>query len=119
VVVALVIATLALGALLDAIGDTMRVDTVAMRTTEAMVRARSHLAMALADEAPAPGEQAGDDGGGFRWHVRYDPLAADRSSEDQPAATLYAVTVRITWERGGGTGEVRLDSECLGRPHGQ
>ena len=60
------IATLALSALLDAIGDTVRVDTVAMQTTQAMVRARSLLAMALADEAPVPGEQAGDAPGSGR-----------------------------------------------------
>ena len=119
VIVALVVATLALGVLIEALSDALRLDTVATRTTEAVVRARSHLAMALANEAPAPGEQEGDDGGGFRWHVRYETLATDRATDDRPAATLYAVSVRITWERGGGTSEIRLDSECLGRPGAQ
>ena len=115
-VIALVIATLALGALLEALGDALRIDTVATRTTQAVVRARSHLAMALANEAPVPGEQEGDDGGGFRWHVRYDTVATDPATDSKPAATLYAVSVRITWERDGGASEVRLDTERLGRP---
>lgn len=119
VVVALLIAQLALGALFQAVSAALLVDTTATRTTEAVVRARSHLAIALADEVPAPGVQEGDDGGGFRWHVRYDPLATDRATDTQPAVTLYAVSVRITWEHGGGTAEVRLDSECLGRPRAQ
>jgi hypothetical protein len=75
--------------------------------------------MVLAEEAPVPGEQEGDDGGGFRWHVRYDLVAADPPTDNQLAAALYAVSVRITWERGARTGEVRLDSECLGHPLGQ
>jgi hypothetical protein len=119
VVVALVVATLALGALFEAVSDALRLDTIATRTAEAVVRARSHLAMALADEAPLPGEQEGDDGDAFRWHVRYETLATDRATDNRPAATLYAVSVRITWERGGGISEVRLDSECLGRPRVQ
>jgi general secretion pathway protein I len=118
-IVALAIAALALGALFDGISDALRVDTIAMRTTEAVVRARSHLAIALADETPVPGEQEGDDGGGFRWRVRYDPLATEPATDTEPAATLYAVSVRITWKRGSGTAEVRLDSECLGSPPGQ
>lgn len=113
-VVALVIATLALGALFEALADALHIDTVATRTVQAVVRARSHLALALANEAPVPGEQEGDDGGGFRWHVRYDTVATDPATDSRPAATLYAVSVRITWERDGGTGEVRLDSERLG-----
>lgn len=114
-VIALVIATLALAALFEALGDALRIDTVATRTAQAVVRARSHLAMALADEAPVPGEQEGDDGGGFRWHVRYDTMATDPATASRPAATLYAVSVRITWERNGGASEVRLDTERLGR----
>lgn len=115
-IVALIIATLALGTLFAALGNALRMDTVATRTMQAVVRARSHLAMALADEAPIPGEQEGDDGGGFRWHVRYDTLAMDPATDNKSAVTLYAVTVRITWEHNGGTSEARLDSECLGRP---
>ena len=115
-VVALVIAALALGALFEALGNALRIDTVATRTVQAVVRARSHLAMALANEAPVAGEQEGDDGGGFRWHVRYDTVATDRATDNKPATTLYAVSVRITWERDGGASEVRLDSERIGHP---
>ena len=115
-VIALVIATLALGVLSEALGDALRIDTVATRTAQAVVRAGSHLAMALANEAPVPGEQEGDDGGGFRWHVRYDTVATDPATDNKPAATLYAVSIRITWERDGGASEVRLDTERLGRP---
>lgn len=114
-VIALLVATLALGTLFAAVSDALRIDTVAMRTMQAVVRARSHLAMALADEAPVPGEHEGDDGDGFRWHVRYRTLATDPATDNRPAATLYSVSVRITWERDGGTNEVRLDSEHLGR----
>jgi general secretion pathway protein I len=114
--VALAIATLAVGVLLEAAGDMLRIDTIAARTTEAVVRARSHLALALADEAPVPGERDGEDGNGFRWHVRYDALTSDPATGNQSAATLYAVSVRITWPQGKGTAEVRLDSECLAGP---
>ncbi len=113
VMVAFVIAALALGVLIEAAGDALRASSIAARTSEAVVRARSHLAMALADEAPVPGEQEGDDGGGFRWHVRVTTLSQD--AEDQPGAvTLYAATVWITWHEG----EVRLESERVGRPAG-
>jgi hypothetical protein len=69
--------------------------------------------MALANEVPVPGEQEGDDGGGFRWHVRYETLATDPSADNRSAATLFAVSVRITWGRSGSASEVRVDSECL------
>jgi type II secretory pathway pseudopilin PulG len=115
-VVALLVATIALGTLFAAVSDALRIDTVATRTMQAVVRARSHLAMALADEMPVPGEHEGDDGGGFRWHVQCETLATDPAADNKPAATLYSVSVRITWERDGGTSEVRLDSEHLGRP---
>jgi general secretion pathway protein I len=119
VVVALVIATLALSALYAALGNALYTDRIATQTTEAVVRARSHLAMAFANETPEPGELEGDDGGGFRWHVRFATLATAPATDNRPAAILYAVSVRITWERGGGISQVQLDSEFLGRPRGQ
>jgi general secretion pathway protein I len=121
VLVALMIAALALGVLLEAAGDTLRADETAARVGEAVVRARSHLALAMADEAPIPGDYEGDDGSGFRWHVQWRTIASDppRPAEGQPEPlTLYAITVRIIWAHGEGEQEVRLDSQRLGRPPG-
>jgi general secretion pathway protein I len=121
VLVALVIAAMALGLMSSAISGTMRAAHRSAMYSEAVVRARSHLAMAMAEEAPVPGDQEGDDGSTFHWHVRITTLAQDapRQAEGQKdAATLYAVSVWITWPEGDGTGEVRLDSQSLGRPAG-
>jgi general secretion pathway protein I len=121
VLVSLVIAAMALGLMFSAIGGTMRAAHQSAMYTEAVVRARSHLAMAMAQEAPVPGEQEGDDGHDFRWHVRIATLAQDPARPTNgiaSGATLYAVSVWITWPEGVGDGEVRLDSERLGRPAG-
>lgn len=109
---ALVIAALALGLMSSSIGGSLRAGRLAARTTEAVARARSHLAMVMAEDAPVPGEQEGDDGHGFRWRVRVASLA------QASGAALYAVTVWITWPQGAGTSEVRLNSQRLGRPPG-
>ena len=121
VLVALLIASLALGMMFAAVGDGLSAGSLAAHYTEAVTRARSRMALALADQAPVAGEREGDDGGGFRWHVRISTLAGDpaRPDEGQPdAATLYEVSVWITWPQGDGSGEVRLVSELLGRPPG-
>jgi len=121
VLLALLITSLALGMMFAAAGDGLSAGSLAGRYTEAVARARSRMALALADQAPVAGEQEGDGGGGFRWHVRISTLAADpaRPSEGEPdAATLYEVRVWITWPQGDGSGEVSLVSERLGRPPG-
>ena len=64
---AFVIAALALAALTQGVGGGLRATRVAAHTQEALSRARSHLAAAAL--APVPGEQRGDDGGGYAWRV--------------------------------------------------
>lgn len=114
VLVAFVIAALALGALSQGAAGGLQSARVSGHYQEALSRARSRLA-SLA--APAPGEQGGDDGGGFSWQIRVAPLAtAARAREGidpmRPGrAVLLGVTVRISWRMDGGEREVALATE--------
>src|SRR5215210_7192042 len=87
VVVALAIASLALVGLFRAgSGGLFAADTAA-RVDEAVERAQSHLAAFGRTGAVAPGELAGDDGGGFSWRVRVSPIATEPVMvQGQPAA---------------------------------
>jgi general secretion pathway protein I len=115
VLAALVIASLALGVMAASAGTALRAERRAARTIEAVARARSHLAMALEDTAPVPGEQEGDDGSGFQWHVRVVTLA---QTPPPKGTALFGVTVWISWSEGSGNAEVRLQSERLGHMPG-
>jgi prepilin-type N-terminal cleavage/methylation domain-containing protein len=120
VIVALAIAGLALAAVFRAATEAGRATAVSDHYQEALSRARSHL-----DGASAyllPGEQEGDDGGGYRWRVATRPLDSTgrRDAEGRPVAstdslviTLYGITVWITWRDGTGARSVRLDTERL------
>jgi general secretion pathway protein I len=120
VMIALVIAGLALGAVFRAAADGSRATSTAARYQEAISRARSHLDGTAA--YLAAGEQEGDDGAGFHWRTavratdstgKRDASGKILASEDALVVTLYAVTVWITW-RDGATGRtVRLDTERL------
>ncbi len=117
VMVAFVIASLALAVLLPGAFDGLRSARIAGRYEEAVARARSHLAsldsrvMRL-----TPGVQQGDDGNGFRWQSRVAPIATTIATTSDPnalpgaiatKATLYAVSVTVSWAGHG----VRLDTE--------
>ncbi len=118
VLVAFIIAALALGALTQGAAGGLQSARVSGHYQEALARARSRLAVLGA--SPAPGEQRGDDGGGYAWRVSVTPVAtAGRSREgiDPPRpvrAMLLAVTVRISWGMDGGEREVVLATERLG-----
>jgi general secretion pathway protein I len=118
VLVAFIIAALALGALTQGAAGGLQSARVSGHYQEALSRARSRLATLGA--APTPGEQRGDDGGGFAWQVDVVPVAtAGRAREgvDPPRpgrATLLAVTVRVSWRMDGGERAVVLTTERLG-----
>ena len=115
VLVAFIIAALALGALTQGAAGGLQSARVSGHYQEALSRARSRLASLGA--ASAPGEQSGDDGGGYAWRVNVAPLATagrPREGVDSPRpgrATLLAVTVRISWRMDGGEREVVLATE--------
>ncbi|MGH7060270.1 MAG: PulJ/GspJ family protein [Stellaceae bacterium] len=118
VVVALAIAGLALVGLFEAgSGGLFAVDTAA-RAEEAVERARSHLAAIGRNAAMTQGESQGDDGGGFHWKIRVQPLASRTMPTPDGAASmaiaLYAVEVDITWEEKGKQQAVVLKTLRLG-----
>jgi general secretion pathway protein I len=123
VLVAFAIAAFALAVLFRGALDGLRVAKVAGAYEEAVARARSRLAMLGHGLALTPGELAGDDGGGYHWHIRIAPLATAAVGRKPQASTLalYAVSVAVSWRTDGRQREVRLDSERLvtalpGRP---
>ena len=120
VLIALLIAGLALASTFSAASESMRATTTAEHYQEAVSRARSHLDSLHAHLAA--GEQAGDDGGGFRWRsvVRAVDSTAKREGADKPLApaetlvvTLFAATVWITWTDRNQPRSIRLDSARL------
>ena len=99
-VVALAIAGLSLVVLFRAGGDGLVAVDTATRAEEAVERAQSHLAALGSDVGLAPGESEGDDGGGYRWHLRISPLATWQTAAvgaSGTATTLFDVEVAISW----------------------
>lgn len=123
VTIALIIAGIAAMALLQAVGSGLHATQIASRYDQAIVRARSHMASAVHGGVLTAGEWRGDDGGGFRWHLRVAPVASaalrplgligPRAQSSVPV-TLYGVTVWIGWDDGGSERQVRLDTEQIG-----
>ena len=105
--IAFAILALALTALLQGAVSGLRTTQAAGRTEEALARARSRLA-ALEAAPIAPGDQRGEDGGGFAWRTRIAP------TETAGGLTLYAVSVSIGWQDGSTPREVRLETQRLG-----
>ena len=106
VLVAFVIAVLGSGAVIAGSGDSVSASRVATHREQALSRARSRLA--AVGPAYVPGEQSGDDGGGFAWSLRTLPATQAGSG-----ATLYTLTATITWRMDGGERRVRLTTERL------
>ena len=123
VVVALVIAGMAAGALMVAVGSGLHATQTASMYDQAIVRAKSRLAAATHGTKLAPEDRRGDDGGGFRWRLRVVPVA---SAAVRPiglvgpraaasiGVVLYGVSVWIAWNDGSTEREVRLDTQQVG-----
>lgn len=124
VLIALVIAGLALGALFSAGLAGLHATQAASHYEQAIARARSHLTLAVHASPLAAGDWQGDDGGGFTWHLRVAPIASTavrplyavtpRKSSTFPVS-LYAVSVVIGWHDGERARDVRLDTEQIGQ----
>ncbi|HUN38852.1 MAG TPA: prepilin-type N-terminal cleavage/methylation domain-containing protein [Acetobacteraceae bacterium] len=119
VLIAIIIAALALGVMLRGAIDALNASQTAARYDEALVRARSHLAMATHGGALMPGNWQGDDGGGYRWHLHVTTVSLGAGgplgTPAQPLA-LYDVTVWVSWREGDHRRQVRLDTEAVGQP---
>jgi general secretion pathway protein I len=122
VLVAFTIAALALVALFKGAGTGLNSVEAAGRYAEAVSRAKSHLAGIGRDVAATPGELQGDDGNGYHWRIRIQPIGTTKPPEGGNMAnpppvkiSLYAVMVGISWTDNGQRREVLLHSERLGR----
>jgi len=123
VMIALIIAGMAAVALFEAAGSGLNATRTASMYDQAIVRAKSRLALATHGGRLAPVDQRGDDGGGFHWHLHVAPvasallrpvgLAGPRAQASFPVV-LYEVTVWIGWDDGGTERQVRLDTEQVG-----
>ena len=104
VLVAFVIAALALGVLFQGAIEGLTAVHLADRTTEALTRARSHLA-AVGHGIPLRTQvQQGDDGSGFSWSLDIRPLGSapllqTGGDPQHPAReTLFEVRVTESWQ---------------------
>jgi general secretion pathway protein I len=119
VLVAFIIAALALGELFSVAAADLRSVAVAGRYEEALSRARSHLAATGLGGTLAPGEQQGEDGGGYHWVVRTSQVAvgalpdsgASLPAPQAPRPALYVVAASVSWREGGQARSVRLTTE--------
>jgi general secretion pathway protein I len=134
VLVAFAIAAMALGLLFQAASSSGGATRQAGNYEEAVSRAKSHMAAVGRDSDIAPGEQGGDDGGGYRWRVKITPSAVAQPPQGaQPQApqgaqppnsrlVLYDVEISVSWADGGRSRAVVLHSQRLasqgGAPNG-
>ena len=117
VLVALVIAALGLALLVAATGSGLENVSAADRTIQGVSLGQSRLAMVGRSLPLRRGDYAGDDGGGFRWHVHIgDPFSRPAAGPQSPALALYPVTVSESWQSGVQQKRLSLYSERLGPP---
>lgn len=121
VMVAFVIAALALGVLFAGGLAGLRTAKIADGYGDALSRARSRIAAIV---APQPLDTSGDDGGGFRFHLRITQAGivspAQNDAPGQPASQsatrvgLYDIAVTVSWHGDGGDRQVVLATQRLG-----
>ncbi len=118
VLVAFIIAALALGALTQGAAGGLQSARISGHYQEALSRAQSRLATLGATSTP--GEQRGDDGGGYSWQVNITPLATAGAAREgidpeRPGrAILLSMTVRVSWRMDGGERSVVLATQRVG-----
>jgi general secretion pathway protein I len=118
VLIAFAIAAPALAVLYQGGVASLRSAGTASRYGEAIERAQSHLAMLAAADL-VPGERSGDEGRGFHWQTRIEPVAtaAPAPAPRGPYAggfTLYALTVQVSWHGAARSRVVSLATRRIG-----
>lgn len=118
VLVAVAIAGLAIVGLFEAASGGLFAADTAARAEEAVQRAQSHLAAVGRNAALVQGEFTDDDGGGYRWRLRVQPVAARQGlapdGSSAVTSTLYDVEVAILWPGRKGERSVVLRTLRLG-----
>lgn len=116
VMVAFLIAAFALAALYQGALGGLLSSRVSTQYEDATARAKSRMAAMGHGSALTPGEQSGEDGGGFSFGTRIVVVAslAAPNTERVPVLTLYAIRVVISWGDGQTSRSVLLESKILG-----
>jgi general secretion pathway protein I len=120
VLIAFVIAALALAVLYRGSAEGLLGSRQAVRTEEAVARARSRLTALCEQVHQTPGEQSGSDGDGYSWRTQVTPAGSEtirRGDPSQPAslvqADLFAVQVTVSWPGTTQPHRVSLETRCL------
>jgi general secretion pathway protein I len=120
VLIAFAIASIALAVLYHGAIDGLLGARLAVRTDEAIARARSRLAALCQQVRQMPGEQSGDDGNGYTWRTeiaRAGTETIERGDADPPMppmrAELFAVRVTVSWPGIVRPHIVSLETRCL------
>jgi general secretion pathway protein I len=123
VIIALIVAGLAAGALYQAVGTGLHATQTASMYDQAIVRATSRLTASTRGTKLTAGDWQGDDGGGFHWRLRVAPVAnaslrpiavaGPRAAASIPVV-LYSIGVWIAWNDSGTERQVRLETEQVG-----
>lgn len=116
VIVALAIAALGVGALLEAASGGLSNVDIAAQYVAATRRAQTHLAAIGIESRLSPGERNGRDEDGFRWQIKIAPVLIGAHGEGAvpPVPTMFAVEVAVSWRRGLVTRTVTLNTLRLG-----
>jgi general secretion pathway protein I len=120
VLIAFAIASMALAVLYHGAIDGLLGSHQAIRTDEAVARARSRLDVLCQQARQTPGEQSGDDGGGYTWRTQITRAGTEtiqRGDVDQPTlpvrADLFSVRVTLSWSGTVRPHQVSLETRCL------
>jgi general secretion pathway protein I len=120
VLIAFVIASIALAVLYHGAIEGLLGSRLAVRTDQAVARARSRLTALCHGARLMPGEQSGDDGSGYTWRTQINRAATEmvqRGGDDPPAAPmradLFAVRVTVAWPGTVRPHQVSLETRCL------
>lgn len=114
VLVALAILALALSAIYQAFAGGLQNETTGRRYAGATILAESRLAGIGAEYQAQTGHWTGTTQDGYRWSVEMRPMAHAVRPVDSHLPQLLEVEVRVLWDQGAQTREVRLKSLRLG-----